>query len=123
MSDVDKEDLKTNINEKNEINEILDNNSHIIQKVKKNGSDKENESNNNAENEEKRNCNFSEIKQDSNSDVNKKIIENVDISNNNDIMETDEFEQYKNEKNQEELNYRTYKSEKKRKIIRKRKRY
>ena len=62
MSDVDEEDLKTNINEKNEINEILDNNSRIIQKVKKNGSDKENESNNNAENEEKRNSNFSEIK-------------------------------------------------------------
>ena len=27
-------------------------------------------------------------------------------------MEIDEFEQYKNEINQEELNYRTYKSEK-----------
>ena len=62
MSDVEEEDLKTNINEKNEINEILENNYPIIQKVKKNGSNKENESNNNAENEEKRNSDFSEIK-------------------------------------------------------------
>ena len=31
-------------------------------------------------------------------------------------MEIDEFEQYKNEKNKEELNYRTYKREKNPKI-------
>ena len=35
VSDKDEEDFKTNINEKNEINEILANNSRIIQKVKK----------------------------------------------------------------------------------------
>ena len=35
MSDEDGEDLKTNINEKKEINKILENNSRIIQKVKK----------------------------------------------------------------------------------------
>ena len=35
---------------------------------------------------------------------------------NNNIMEIDEFKQYKNEKNKEELNYRTYKSEKNPKI-------
>ena len=62
VPDEDEEDLKTYINEKNEINEILENNYPIIQKVKKNGSNKENESNNNAENEEKRNSDFSEIK-------------------------------------------------------------
>ena len=35
VSDEDKEDLKTNINGKKKINEILENNSRIIQKVKK----------------------------------------------------------------------------------------
>ena len=107
------EDLKTNIYEKKEINEILENNSqNNPEGEKKSGSEKEKERQNKSENAENINSNFSEIKKGSIPDINKNINEKVDISNNNDIMEIDEFEQYKNEKNQEELNYRNSKSEK-----------
>ena len=87
-----------------------------IQKVKKSIKEEENERNFNSKYIDTSNANLSEIKEDSISEIEKKIIENVDISKNNNIMEIDEFEQYKNEKNKEELNYRTYKSEKNPKI-------
>lgn len=57
------EDLKINTNEKKEINEILENNSHNNPEgEKKSGSEKENKRNNNSENAENINSNFSEIK-------------------------------------------------------------
>ena len=110
------EDLKTNIYEKKEINEILENNSqNNPEGEKKSGSEKEKERQNKSENAENINSNFSEIKKGSIPDINKNINEKVDISNNNDIMEIDEFEQYKNEKNKVELNYRNSQKDKKKK--------
>lgn len=110
------EDLKTNINEKKEINEILENNSqNNPEGEKKSGSEKEKERQNKSENAENINSNFSEIKKGSIPDINKNINEKVDISNNNDIMEIDEFEKYKNEKNKVELNYRNSQKDKKKK--------
>ena len=110
------EDLKTNIYEKKEINEILENNSqNNPEGEKKSGSEKEKERQNKSENAENINSNFSEIKKGSIPDINKNINEKVDISNNNDIMEIDEFEQYKNKKNKVELNYRNSQKDKKKK--------
>ena len=110
------EDLKTNIYEKKEINEILENNSqNNPEGEKKSGSEKEKERQNKSENAENINSNFSEIKKGSIPDINKNINEKVDISNNNDLLEIDEFEQYKNKKNKVELNYRNSQKDKKKK--------
>ena len=113
LSDEDYEDLKANFNKKKEITEFVENSSHKNSECdNKNIKEEENEKNNNSKIIDTSNANPSEIKADLIPEIEKKIIENADISNNNNIMEIDEFREYKTEINNAELNYRTQKKEK-----------
>ena len=72
----DEEDLKTNINEKKEITEFVENSSNKNSEgEKKSIKEEENEKNNNSKNIDSSNANVSEIKEDSISEIEKKIIE------------------------------------------------